>query len=388
MKKFLYIAPVLIDDDRPDGVAKKVLSHISVFEKKYNATLISYGDKGIRRYDSNGVNFIDYSGKKHRRFELYDYVSNLVKKEHFDYVYIRYPRSENRFIKLLKNIRNSRSKIVIEIPTYPYYGETDKNFMAAGLLAIDYIFRAQIKKYVDRIVTYSNDKKIFGIKTINTINGIIFDNIECKIENNKSDCISLIGVAIIRSCQGWDRIIEGMNNYYRNGGKQNLLFNIVGDGPSLKEYRVLVSKYGLEERVIFHGFKSGMSLDRLYNSADIGVNSIAIHRIKLKEESTLKTKEYAAKGLPIISSYPIDAFSPKENKKYVHQVTPDETAVDVNSIIDFYHCLNNNKVERNTYLANDIRKAAKNKCDMQITLEKVFEYFDLEGEKSDRKIKS
>ncbi|MEB2629677.1 glycosyltransferase [Peribacillus frigoritolerans] len=377
MKKFLYIAPVLIDDNRLDGVAKKVLSQVSVFEKKYNSTLMSYSNNALRKYDSTGINYMPYPDNTHRRFNLYNAVSELVANEYFDYVYIRYPKSEFKFIDLLKDIKNIGAKIVIEIPTFPYH-ENDKTFKSAGILALDYVLRTQLKKYVDRIVTYSDDKEIFGVKTINTLNGIIFDNIECKKENIISDTINLIGVSAIRSIQGWDRIFKGMNDYYKKGGSQKILFNIVGDGPYLKQYHDLVAKYKLEDRVVFHGFQSGTTLDNLYNSADIGVNSIAIHREKLEKESTLKTKEYVAKGLPIISSYPIEAFSHEENSKYVLQVSPDETLVDIQSIIDFYNSLYITSYKQS--LAEEIRESARKKCDMNITLQDVFKYFDLMGE--------
>lgn len=342
---------------------------------------MSYSMNGLRKSDSTGVNYINLSNSVHRRFGLYNAVKELLKVEKFDYVYVRYPRSEINFIKLLKSIKESGARIVVEIPTYPYHGEIGKGIVAKTIAAVDILFRTRLKKYVERIVTYSDDRMIFGIETINTINGIIFDNIECKKDNQSQDVISLIGVAAIRSVQGWDRVIKGMNNYYSNGGTRKITFNIVGEGPYLNKYRNLVSEYGLDERVVFHGFQSGADLDRLYNSADIGINSIAIHRDKLKTESTLKTKEYVAKGLPIVSSYPVDAFDAEDHKKYVLEVAPDETPVQIESIINF-----NDRLKDNPSVALKIREAAQKKCDMFITLERVFDYFDLMGEKRWQKI--
>ncbi|MGF9845247.1 glycosyltransferase [Priestia megaterium] len=379
MKKMLYIAPVLIDDNIPDGVAKKVLNQVNVFSKKYNTTLISYGNNGLRRSDSTGISFISYSSNVHRRFDLYNVVAELLNDEHFNYIYVRYPKSDFKFIQLLKKLKNSTEKVVVEIPTFPYH-EKDKDLKSIGVLTLDYIFRKQLRKYIDRIVTYSDDTEIFGVRTIKTLNGIIFDNIECKQSVNSSDIINIIGVSAIRSIQGWDRIIEGMNQYYYNGGTQNIVFNIVGDGPHLKKYQDLVSKYDLEDKIIFHGFKSGKELDELYNNAHIGINSIAIHREKLKKESTLKTKEYVAKGLPIVSSYPIEIFNEDENSKYVLQVPPNEDSVNIESIIKFYNELYDTTAIQP--LAMEIREAARKTCDMNTTLQCVFDYFDLMGEKN------
>lgn len=378
MKKFLYIAPVCINLKKPDGVAKKVLNHFTIFDSYYESTLIAYGTEGIFELSDHEKQCI-YPINGHRRFALFEYIKNKIKISHYDYVYIRYPKCDLFFIKLLKAIKKTTAKIVVEIPTYPYNGNKFENFKIAVIAFLDAYFRKFMKKYVDRIVTFSRDRYIFNIPTICTINGIIFDKVKMRSKYYKNDDkITLIAVATIYECHGYDRIIEGLHDYYLNGGKINIIFHIVGTGPAVPGYKLLIDKYNLNNHVLLEGYRTGKELDDLYDDSDIAVNSIAIHRLKLKEESTLKTKEYAAKGLPMISSYFVDAFDESGNQKYVLRVPSDDSAVEINEIINFYNKLYCNK--SSAELASTIRKVSKNICDMETTLLQIFNFFKAEKE--------
>ena len=52
-----------------------------------------------------------------------------------------------------------------------------------------------------------------------------------------------------------------------------------------------------------HGHVDWRRLDQLYRKMDIGIASLALHRININEISPLKTREYLAYGLPIIAAY-------------------------------------------------------------------------------------
>lgn len=73
--------------------------------------------------------------------------------------------------------------------------------------------------------------------------------------------------------------------------------------------------------------------------------------------STLKAREYAAKGLPFITSLKLDIF---ENEKFVLHVPADESNIDVNEIVAFYDELYLNKDAQE--LARNIREKAKSIC--------------------------
>lgn len=373
MKQLLYIAPVIIDFEKLNGVSKKILNQYKVFSKSYNVTLVSYGPDCLYYLNDNFFETIPLE-KTNRRFKMYSFIDSTLSVNNYSFIYTRYHLCDFLFLNSLRILSKKKSKIVIEIPTFPYKHELLKWKGGAVRYIMDACSNFLLKLYVGRIVTYSNDHKIFGIKTINTINGVIYENVipvEKKIYND--DEIHLISVSLTMSCHGYDRLIEGLKEYYQLGGDINIVYHLVGEGDEIKKYKELVLKYGIEKHVIFHGFKTGSDLDALYEKADFAVNSIAIHRIGLQTESTIKSKEYAAKGLPMISSYAVDAFSIQDNEKYVYQISPDESPVDIYGLIEFYKKMYEN-TDRN--ISEEIRSASQKRCDMFVTLQGVVEYFN------------
>jgi glycosyltransferase involved in cell wall biosynthesis len=372
MKKLLYIAPVIIDLQRLNGVSKKILNHYKIFGEFYKADMISYGPNCLYYFHDDATDTIALD-KLNRRLDLYSFIKNHLVSNQYECVYIRYHLSDFFFIYLLKLLNKNNSNIAIEIPTYPYRKELLKSRNGVIRYLIDLTSRFFLKFHVGRIVTYSDDDRIFGIKTIKTINGIIYDDIipSQKQFHPKSE-INLISVSHTMRCHGYDRVIEGLNNYYTNGGNVNVFYHVVGDGMEIGKYKELVEKYQLKKHVKFYGFQSGLELDDIYNKADIAINSLAIHRIGLKTESTIKSKEYAAKGLPIVSSYEIDAFSIEENNKYVLRIIEGESAVKIDELIQFHEDIYSNTEG----LSTCIRCASRMRSDMPATLKGVMDYFN------------
>ena len=372
MKKLLYIAPVIIDLDKLNGVSKKVLNHYKTFGKFYNTELLSYGPNCLYYFHDGVIDTIAL-GKLNRRLKLYAFIKENLVLNGYSFTYIRYHLSDFLFIYTLKLLNKKNNKIVIEIPTFPYKRELLKWKNGLIRYLVDLVANPFLRLYVGRIVTYSDDKRIFGIQAINTINGIIYDDVTpSRNKNYYSNEVNLISVSVTMSCHGYDRVIEGLNHYYLNGGKVNILYHLVGDGHEINKYKDLVLRYNLEKHVIIYGFKGGQELNEIYDKADIAINSLAIHRIGLKTESTIKSKEYAAKGLPIVSSYRIDAFTKEDNDKYVHLVNPDETPIDIQKLIDFYHSIYENN---DLSVRENIRNASRNRSDMVNTLQGVMTYF-------------
>lgn len=57
------------------------------------------------------------------------------------------------------------------------------------------------------------------------------------------------------------------------------------------------------ENVCFHGHVSGATAVSLLAGMDVGISSLALHRIQMHEACPLKTRQYLALGLPVISAY-------------------------------------------------------------------------------------
>ena len=370
MNNFLYIATDTININQPSGVCKKIISQCNVFSSYGDTFLMNYS--GDYYFKNNKIEELDkrIQSSKLRRFQLFKDIMSFVKKQKFN-VYIRYPYSDFLFLILLFYLKLKGSKIVIEIPTFPYNKNHNGNLYSVLRLLCDSFFSLFLKFFVGRIVTYSDDKRIFGIETINTINGVDFHIISpAKRIRENTNIINLIAVAHLYACHGYDRIIKGISEFNKENHDIKVNFNIVGVGEELDNLDLLIHEYKVENSVKLLGFQTGSKLDEIYDSSDIAINSLAIHRIGLTTESTLKAKEYCAKGLPIISSYDIDSLSKEDNAKFVYKVPLDDSPINIYSIVEFYKSV----VLIKNY-NEEIRKRSIEICDMKVTLNPVVSYF-------------
>ena len=370
--KLLYIAALPIDFENLDGVPKKVISQCKALGKDFGVDLIFYhgGQVRLRELSRGGERSL---GRAKNKLDVLRAATDLVREGGYGCMYVRYPRSEGIFLGLLKQAKAKNVRIAMEIPTYPYDMEGHETLKGKLINGLDRFFRKYLHRYVDRIVTYSDDREIFGIKTINTINGVDFDSLSAdETAVDVEQQIDLIAVSAMFRVHGYDRLIRGLHEYYAGGGQRNVVLKLVGKGDAYDQYRQLVEEFGLQEHVVFCGTQFGKGLEEAYRGCAVGVNSLAIHRQGLQKESTLKTKEYAAKGLPVLSSSYVDAFSPEGNERFVLRVSPDETPVDVAALVRFADSVYRNKPIAE--IRRQIREDGQRTCDVHMTMKPVAEY--------------
>ncbi len=299
--------------------------------------------------------------------------------EDADYIYIRKTLFDKGFISFVRDIafKCCRAKIIMEFPTYPYYRELIRQFELVPFYFKDLIWRKKLRKYVDVATTYSDDNNIFGIPTIQIMNGIVVDKIwlpERSKHIEKTDAaINLLAVAQMLPAHGYERVINGIANYYQNKGKRNVMFHLVGDGPECEIYRKITRKYGLEDNVIFYGLKTGMELDNIYSKADIGLGSFGGYKNHLYVSSALKIREYLAHGLPIVSGMKEDVFLKNKPEFYLELPNSPED-IDIERIVCFIDGIRR-KYKRDE-LREIIREYAKKTVDMRITMKPIVDYMN------------
>jgi len=291
----------------------------------------------------------------------------------YDFIYIRriFPLNYG-FLKLLKTIKrkNAKCKILYEIPTYPYDKEY-RSFTLKVNLFIDRLFRVKLRNYIDKIVTFTNDEVIFGIPTIKIQNGIQCADIQVRTPGIAAQNISIIAAAAFSFWHGYDRLIEGLNSYYKTEADKKVYLHFVGDGPSLNLHKKKVQEYNLSEYVFFYGFLSGEKLTEIFNRVDLGACSLGGHRKGYHLSSELKSREYLARGLPMISSVKIDILPP--DFEYCLYVPGDDSPIDIKSVIQFYE--NITGLKSIPELTHEIRQFAEANCDMSKTMRPVIDYF-------------
>lgn len=345
---------------KSDGVAKKILSHIQVLCKSgIDMKLVNVGRKTsnslIKLFDSLFCKML--------------YVNAIRGYQNIDVVYIRsVPPINASWLFLLQYLKKMGAIIIYEFPTYPYLGEYSgiKRFVVSF---VDNLFKNKLKKYVDYVATYSNHEQIFGVKTIKIMNGINCSDIEPIRNIEYHTCVRLCCVAQFAQWHGYDRLIEGLYEYYKNNPKKKIFIDFVGDGSVLSQYQEMVNKYGVIQYVVFHGVLTGAALSAVFNQADIAVCSLGCHRIGVFLGSFLKSREYIARGLPMISSTKIDILP--DDYPYIQYVPEDDTPIDMMTILGFYEKLYR-KETRDIQIKN-IRRFAEEHCDMKVVMEPVID---------------
>lgn len=298
------------------------------------------------------------------------------KIKEYDFIYLRRPLFMNyyylRFLKQVKN-NNPNTKIVMEIPTYPYDKEIVKKRINYLLLIKDIIARKRIKKYIDRITVVGNEEEIFGIKTLKIRNGYDFQRTRMRELRRDRNSLNLVAVAVFDYWHGYDRLIKGLKEYYEKGGDRKITVFLVGDGPERINYEKIVYDLRLEKHVQFTGMLEKQEIMNIYDNCDFGVCSLGAYRKGLFYSCELKSREYLAVGLPIITGVPLDVMDNGKINKYILEFPNDNSIIDYNKIIDFYEELYIRK-DSAVSMIQEIRECAESELNMRKALSDLTEY--------------
>ena len=342
MRKLLFL--IFHGFDPNNGISKKISYQVDALKACGMETHLCYmEEKGSKKRLVDGTVIADYGNgimsKVLKRTE-FSSIYKYAKDNSIEFVYIRSNHNANPFtIKMVKQMKKAGMKVVMEIPTYPYDSEYEAQGMSRQIFQ-DKLFREQLAKHLDAIVTFSDYKQIFGQRTIRISNGIDFNSVKVKeTVNDTSKELNLIGVAEIHRWHGFDRVVKGLALYYAQPQDYIVRFHVVGyffSSEGEAAFKKIISDHNMEEYVILYGKKHGEELDALFNKCDFGIGSLGRHRVGIDKIKTLKNREYAARGIPFVYS---ETDSDFDNKPYVLKAPADESPIDIYSIIDFHRQL-------------------------------------------------
>ena len=334
------------------GISKKIHYQVKgLKENGYDVRLCYYdfSPEGHRCRYVDGEVLKDYGKGRfaglRQRFD-YDFVYDYCIREGIEFVYARSFINANPWlIRFFKKLRKAGIHAVTEIPTYPYDHEFNRNSYWDMRLAlkIDQMFRNRLYKYMDAMVTFSDAKEIFGQRTINISNGVDFDSIPLHqpsaISRQPSE-LHLIGVAEVHAWHGFDRVMTGLGEYYRDVRSKKedvrgVYFHVVGGVHPYRmkvDYKPQIEKYQIQDKIIFHDALFGKELDEVFNQCQFAIGSLGRHRSGITVIKTLKNREYATRGIPFIYS---EIDSDFDRQPYVLKAPADESPIDIQQIIDF-----------------------------------------------------
>lgn len=349
----LYFSALDENDESKIGIKNKILGQCNGLEQLgHSVWLARFRSKKLAVTKAEDFVFEYYLGdgySRRRCAKAFHILKKFTKEWKIDLLYMRLPSMSIATYQFLHGLHIQNIKVLIELYTYPLnkerivtslYQIREKQFYSGTKailsLMLDNLYYPFLRTVVDRLVVLLPKKKLWGIKTIQIQNGINTSAIYPRAINTDKDKITLLGVAYLSYWHGYDRVLKGLKAYYEEGGtpKKRVEFIIVGDGSSRKELENYVMENHLESYVSFVGIKSGLELDSYYDRADVGVAALGVHRKKLQVVSTLKSREYFAKGLPFLDSA-VDYGINESVSRYYLKFPNDDTDVSIHKVITF-----------------------------------------------------
>ena len=110
----------------------------------------------------------------------------------------------------------------------------------------------------------------------------------------------------------------------------------------------------------------------------LGIDVLGGRRIIYNISSSLKSREYCAYGIPVITSSPI-VFFPKDSP-YQFLAPYDDSPVDIEAVVRFYHSVYDGK-DCNA-VAKEIHAYAEAHSDMSMTMKPVADWLIAERRKA------
>lgn len=342
--KILFLTFLSIVDG--NGISNKILDQVEGLRTNgCEAHLMNYKIIDGQYYLMlDGEKFYKLGGfaRHFNKSGMFRAIESYIIENKLNVLYYRYNMyATGTLVSFFKRLEG-KCKRVLEIPTYPYDAEFSK--ASFSLRVVNFVERYYRKKYchcVDRIVTFIDEKEIFGVPTIKISNAVNPNAIPLSGAIHNTGEVRMLAVANINFWHGFDRIIKGVRDYYDGQDRKvpHVTLTIVGDGNNevKSELVQLVNENNLGDYIRFVGNTSGKALDDLFNNADMAVGCLACHRKDIITVKSLKNVEYAMRGLPFIYSEINDDF---DDKPYVIKMKADESPINITELIEKYNNIN------------------------------------------------
>jgi glycosyltransferase involved in cell wall biosynthesis len=334
------------------GVVKKIRGQSAAFAKLGFSVTYSLWQENNFRFQGNVSQTVPISAEHGIMKRFYEIAAEHLQHHTYDVLYVRLDMIDFGVVQLLRTARAAGvQKIILEIPNYPYLDTYRNSYrfvenkVQRAVSAVKVNLRAaqdqfagpKLRGLCDAVILFGDDAQTFyGVKAMNATNGINCDALPAVPWPKSGSTIQLIGVAGTLWWQAYDRVLQGMHNYYAKNKKPQYDFRFTlvgGDAKEMPEFRKMVETLGLADRVEMPGFKTGNDLQVFYNRADVGISTLGCFRRGITRCSSLKAREYAAVGLPFLYAYDDDSLP--GDVAWALRVPNDETPVDMERLAQF-----------------------------------------------------
>jgi glycosyltransferase involved in cell wall biosynthesis len=322
------------------GISKKIKTQIEVFQKLgFSVTYSAYVENGIVIYRDNEIvaryEYPKLVPKKLygiiRRFALMKFCAKYLRNNNFTLGFIRWDAMDTYFFEVVKLMRKQCKRVLMDCHGYfPGFSPSSIKGRYTAITTKKNGYKA--KAFIDLVLKESKGDNFYGIKAITIDTGINVDKYKRHTYVGNTNEIHMISVANETLYHGYDRIINGLSNLNKGQNNAKVFLHLVGNMS--EKTKKMVQELQLNDCVYFHGYQTGESLERIYNSCNIGIGPLAPHRIGGKEGTGIKTKEYFAVGLPYF--YAGQELIVPDDYPYVLKLEVNEEPIEIQDVIAFY----------------------------------------------------
>jgi hypothetical protein len=306
-------------------------------------------------------------------------INRWVDQEKIDYkqafIYFRYPGASIFVLNLINKWKNKGATLAFEMNgKEEAFLEKDIRDNPADLftkkrLKYEKKYAPLLMKSIDLVVGVSNEigayyADIGGADKYVLSNGFDINSVEVIEQEIKYN--STIKFCLISGSpnywNGCDRYIEAFKKY---SGNEKIELHLIGS---------FNPKYltNLPPHIVSHGMLSKEKLDEILPQMHVGLGSVGLHRVDLKEGNVLKVREYLSRGLPVIIGYQDTDLSFDEPLDFVAYVSADEQAIELLPIITWLKEL----YEKHPNLNIDIRAFASKKLSYHHKIHEFVTYLE------------
>ena len=230
-------------------------------------------------------------------------IKRLVEKEKYDIVHCHTPVAAMCTRLACKDLRKKGTKVIYTAHGFHFYkGAPLKNWL------IYYPVERFLTRYTDCQITinhedYTRAQRLYRKKggRVEYVPGVGFaaDKFACKVEMRaemraelgiQDNEIMLLSVGEINQNKNHKTVIEALSKL----GRKDIRYVVCGIGPLLDSHRQLISELGLDDQVMFVGYRT--DIEKFYQAADLFVIP------SFREGLPVAPMEAMASGLPCLAS--------------------------------------------------------------------------------------
>jgi len=298
--KVLVVAPLYLGSG--EGIYKKVIAEANALGKIFGTAMIVFG----RGREAICLSLPEEEVVESTNKSIPDLARGLLESEAVDVLYVRHGVPSFGLLALLKAASGLAKLVVYEIPTYPYFIEqlraSRRKYRAVGRIGVDLLFWPIIYGYIDFLFVIRSRRATYRFaKMVDIVNGVDTSVVKRRMMSDSGDPIRIATVGTLYPYHGYDRVLLGLHKCKESVNGRTVEFHVIGKSATIDDLREQSEMLGLKH-VVFHGMKTSDELNEMFNSFDLGLGCLALHRRGADIDTTLKLTEYCCRGIPVLTS--------------------------------------------------------------------------------------